>query len=97
MKSVSNKLSLIGPAFFSLCVLAPTCVTNAQAGEDAFQLTSMTFQNDSTLPISMIDNIVQNGSNTCSVDGTRAETNRPSYRGRIRRAARAVLLSFYTT
>lgn len=70
MKSVSNKLLPIGPALVAICVLAPTFVTTAQASDDAFQLTSMTFQNGSTLPISMIDNIVQNGSNTCSVDGS---------------------------
>jgi Raf kinase inhibitor-like YbhB/YbcL family protein len=35
-----------------------------------FQLSSTTFANGSTLPISMINNNLVNGSNTCSIDGS---------------------------
>lgn len=35
-----------------------------------FQLSSTTFANDATLPISMINNIPVNGSNSCSIDGS---------------------------
>jgi len=40
------------------------------AGPNAFQLSSTTFANETTLPISMIDNILVNGSNACSIDGS---------------------------
>ncbi|MFZ0799098.1 MAG: YbhB/YbcL family Raf kinase inhibitor-like protein [Terriglobales bacterium] len=42
----------------------------AAAGPNAFQVSSTTFANQTTLPISMIDNIVVNGSNVCSIDGS---------------------------
>jgi Raf kinase inhibitor-like YbhB/YbcL family protein len=35
-----------------------------------FQLSSTTFANDATLPISMINNIPVSGSNSCSIDGS---------------------------
>ncbi len=34
-----------------------------------FQLSSTTFANDTVLPLSMIDNIIANGSNSCSLNG----------------------------
>jgi Raf kinase inhibitor-like YbhB/YbcL family protein len=40
------------------------------AGPNSFQLSSTTFANDTTLPISMIYNYVVNGSNICSIDGS---------------------------
>ncbi len=40
------------------------------AGPNSFQVSSTTFTNHTTLPISMIDNIVVNGSNVCSIDGS---------------------------
>ncbi|MGA2978012.1 MAG: YbhB/YbcL family Raf kinase inhibitor-like protein [Terriglobales bacterium] len=40
------------------------------AGPTSFQLSSTTFANETTLPISMIDNIIVNGSNACSIDGS---------------------------
>jgi Raf kinase inhibitor-like YbhB/YbcL family protein len=70
VKSMKKMLSPIGSASLAIVVLIPMSVKSAHAGDAAFQLTSMTFQNDSTLPIIMIDNIMQNGSNTCSVDGS---------------------------
>jgi Raf kinase inhibitor-like YbhB/YbcL family protein len=36
---------------------------------DRFRVTSTTFENNSTLPISAIHNITFNGSNVCSIDG----------------------------
>jgi Raf kinase inhibitor-like YbhB/YbcL family protein len=36
----------------------------------AFQVSSTTFTNDATLPLSMIYNNIVNGSNTCSLDGS---------------------------
>jgi len=40
-----------------------------QSPSGPFQVTSSTFTNRSTLPISTINNIVQNGVNMCSIDG----------------------------
>lgn len=40
------------------------------AGPNSFQLSSTTFANEQTLPISTINNIVVNGSNACSIDGS---------------------------
>ncbi|MGO9935499.1 MAG: YbhB/YbcL family Raf kinase inhibitor-like protein [Steroidobacteraceae bacterium] len=37
---------------------------------DRFRVTSTTFSNNGVLPISMIDNILSNGTNGCSVDGS---------------------------
>jgi Raf kinase inhibitor-like YbhB/YbcL family protein len=53
----------------SLLALAQVEGTPA-AGPNAFQLSSTTFANETSLPISMIDNIVVNGSNACSIDGS---------------------------
>jgi Raf kinase inhibitor-like YbhB/YbcL family protein len=38
--------------------------------DDHFCVSSTTFANDGVLPISMIDNIVSDGTNVCSVDGS---------------------------
>lgn len=58
-------------------VLALLCLSfsaAAQGGASAsphrFQVTSTTFQNNTTLPLSAIENITVNGSNACSVDGS---------------------------
>ena len=61
-----------------LLLSLPLCAAAQSAGKpDAardsrppFQLTSTTFSNQATLPISMINNIVVNGSNSCSIDGS---------------------------
>lgn len=53
----------------SLLALAQVKGTPA-AGPNAFQMSSTTFANETSLPISMIDNIVVNGSNACSIDGS---------------------------
>jgi len=41
----------------------------ADSGQ-AFQLSSTTFANDTTLPLSTLSNILVNGSNSCSIDGS---------------------------
>ncbi|HLV87906.1 MAG TPA: YbhB/YbcL family Raf kinase inhibitor-like protein [Candidatus Sulfotelmatobacter sp.] len=59
-------------AYF-VAVIAATSPNQASAQLDddhPFRLTSSTFANDSTLPISAIDNIVANGVNACSIDGS---------------------------
>jgi Raf kinase inhibitor-like YbhB/YbcL family protein len=47
------------------------------ASSSPFQLSSTTFTNNTTLPISMIDNITVNGSNACSVDGSAGGNQSP--------------------
>ena len=48
------------------------------AGPNSFQLSSTTFANQTTLPISMISNIVVNGSNVCSIDGSPGGNQSPA-------------------
>src|SRR5208337_2656490 len=43
-----------------------------------FQLTSTTFANGATLPISMINNNIVNGVNTCSLDGSPGGNESPA-------------------
>jgi len=54
----------------SISLSAAGQVKGAPAGPNSFQLSSTTFANDTTLPISMIYNYVVNGSNICSIDGS---------------------------
>jgi Raf kinase inhibitor-like YbhB/YbcL family protein len=55
---------------FSLSAPAQDGRSDGADGDSRFHLTSGTFENHSTLPISMIDNIIVNGSNACSVNGS---------------------------
>jgi len=57
-------------ACFVLFVVATLASPASGQGAGTFQLASSTFTNGSTLPISMIHNIVQNGVNLCSIDGS---------------------------
>jgi len=65
-------------------VLSIVTILATQAGaqqkpspDAAFQLTSTTFTKGSTLPISTIHNIVQNGVNICSIDGSTGGNESP--------------------
>jgi Raf kinase inhibitor-like YbhB/YbcL family protein len=51
-------------------VTTPASAEKKQAAQPQFQLTSSEFQNQTTLPISMINNNIVNGVNTCSIDGS---------------------------
>jgi hypothetical protein len=55
---------------FSLSLSALAQGDTRVAGSTGFQLNSTTFSNDTTLPLSMINNITVNGSNSCSIDGS---------------------------
>ncbi len=75
MKStLSRTSSLLVSACFVLSLVATFATTAGaqpkQSPSRAFQLASSTFTNGSILPISAINNIVQNGVNVCSVDGS---------------------------
>ena len=75
----------------------------AQGGADAashrFRLTSTTFENSTTLPISAIDNIVVNGSNVCSVDGSPGGNQSPelSWTNASPRTVSFVVVAYDTT
>lgn len=53
----------------SVSAAAQSGGTHADAS-NSFQLSSTTFANGATLPLSMLSNIIVNGSNACSVDGS---------------------------
>src|ERR1700678_4851856 len=55
---------------FSLSLSALAQGDTRVAGSTGFQLSSTTFSNDTTLPLSMINNITVNGSTSCSIDGS---------------------------
>lgn len=56
---------------FSLSLLAAAQSGGAPAtSAPAFQVSSTTFTNDATLPLSMLYNNIVNGSNTCSLNGS---------------------------
>jgi len=64
---------------FSLLVLlaSPAGAQPKHSATAQFQLTSSTFTNKSTMPISTINNIVQNGVNVCSIDGSTGGNESP--------------------
>ncbi|MFY9908059.1 MAG: YbhB/YbcL family Raf kinase inhibitor-like protein [Terriglobales bacterium] len=53
----------------SLCSAAQGRAKSAAAA-GSFQMSSTTFVDGATLPLSMINNIIVNGSNSCSIDGS---------------------------
>ena len=63
-RSLASLLGLV-------CVSAmPLSASLAQDSGHPFRLSSSTFDNNTTLPISAIHNIIVNGSNECSIDGS---------------------------
>jgi len=56
---------------------APVSAQHNQAATGRFQLTSSTFTDKGTMPISTINNIVQNGVNVCSIDGSAGGNESP--------------------
>ena len=67
-------------------------------GPHRFQLTSTTFQNNTTLPIRAIENITVNGSNLCSVDGSPGGNRSPELSwGRAKHATRSFVVVAYDT
>jgi len=58
-------------------ILATAAVAQAQQSGGTFQLTSSTFASGSTLPISTINNIVENGVNICSINGSTGGNESP--------------------
>src|SRR5271163_2792401 len=57
-------------ACLTFVVVTVLMIPRSNAGADGkFRLSSTTFANKATLPLSMIDNILVNGVNTCSING----------------------------
>jgi Raf kinase inhibitor-like YbhB/YbcL family protein len=68
-----RKPALALTAIACLSIYLGTTSANAekkQTAQPQFQVTSSEFQNQTTLPISMINNNIVNGVNTCSIDGS---------------------------
>ncbi|MGP0095518.1 MAG: YbhB/YbcL family Raf kinase inhibitor-like protein [Terriglobales bacterium] len=64
-------LALWAIACFAFSLIpSPANSQTKQTASPHFQLTSSTFANQTTLPISTINNNVVNGVNTCSIDGS---------------------------
>lgn len=60
----------IAPFVLLLTLSDPIGAQPAREAGNRFQVSSATFRNDTTLPLSAIDNIVVNGSNVCSLGGS---------------------------
>ncbi len=69
------------------------------AAPKSLQLSSTTFTNGATLPLSMINNITVNGSNACSIDGSPGGNQSPelSWANAPRRTASFVVTAYDTT
>jgi Raf kinase inhibitor-like YbhB/YbcL family protein len=63
-------------ALFLVAILASQSSAQQSPG-GRFQLTSSTFANGATMPISTINNIIQNGVNVCSIDGSAGGNQSP--------------------
>lgn len=58
-------------ACLTFVLVTDLMIPRSDAGADGkFRLSSTTFANKTTLPLSMIDNIPANGVNTCSINGS---------------------------
>jgi len=64
-----------------------------------FQVLSATFKNDTTLPLSMIDNIISGGSNICSLGGSAGGNQSPqlSWKNPPKDTRSFVVVAFDTT
>jgi Raf kinase inhibitor-like YbhB/YbcL family protein len=71
MKLRALRLAAVLSLSLTLPLAAQTRASDARDNaQGPFQVSSTTFQNNSVLPISMIDNITANGVNSCSIDGS---------------------------
>lgn len=79
MKSARNpSLRIVASALSLVALLAsPVNAQEKKSPAARFQLTSSTFSNHTTMPISTINNIVQNGKNICSIDGSTGGNQSP--------------------
>ncbi len=66
---IKNAVRLLAGTCLVALAVALANPANAQ-DHDRFRLTSSTFANNTTMPISTVNNILVDGTNVCSVDGT---------------------------
>ena len=77
-KTVLSLLTITCFVLFLAAILAgPANAQKKQSSSGPFQLTSSTFANQTTMPITTINNIVQNGVNVCSIDGSTGGNQSP--------------------
>ena len=92
-----RRLSIITIAAFGFLALAN--FASAQDWQkERFQVSSTTFENNTTLPLSMIYNYQFNGSNVCSINGSPGGDESPelSWTNAPRRTASFVVIAFDT-
>jgi Raf kinase inhibitor-like YbhB/YbcL family protein len=66
----ASSLSLFAGVLAIVFAAAPVSATQGEnSSNNPFHVSSKTFTNDATLPISAINNIVVNGTNSCSING----------------------------
>jgi len=61
----------------TLCLVGPASPQVTRESDEGFRLRSATFENNTTLPLSAIDNITANGSNVCSLGGAAGGNQSP--------------------
>ncbi|MGO9405157.1 MAG: YbhB/YbcL family Raf kinase inhibitor-like protein [Terriglobales bacterium] len=83
----------------SLSAAAPASGQQATPAGQSFQLSSTTFTNGATLPLSMINNDIVDGSNACSLDGSPGGNQSPelSWSNAPQRTASFVVTVYDTT
>jgi Raf kinase inhibitor-like YbhB/YbcL family protein len=77
MRTNVMKARFTNACFVAFLVVVSLTQARAQDDDKRFELTSSTFADNKTLPISAIDNIVANGFNACSVDGSTGGNESP--------------------
>jgi len=100
MNSVLGNATSIGIAFgLALGLISPASSQAAKESGTGFQVVSATFKNDTTLPLSMVDNIVSGGSNICSLGGSPGQDQSPqlSWTNAPRETRSFVVVAFDTT
>jgi len=99
------RLMLLTLSFFVFLLLSLSLSTAAQDSDTddpdwqhQFHLTSSTFENDTTLPLSTLSNITVNGSNACSLDGSAGGNQSPELSwGHAKRGTRSFVVIAYDT
>jgi len=76
---MKKAILVAGLALFSLSAIWAQGTVSGDGEERKFKLTSETFENDTTLPPSMIYNYVQNGLNVCGLNGQIGQDQSPEF------------------
>jgi len=97
-EGTSVKITICG-LMVLLSLSLSAAAQSSGAGANSFQLSSTTFANDTTLPLSMINNDIVNGSNACSLNGSAGGNQSPelSWSNAPQRTASFVVTVYDTT